>query len=252
MRACALALALALSPAPPARADACPPAVAVRELPVAQGTLRFPPTVPSGLDYRHRLQPTPLGWPTRDHWCVWIEPTQAEPGTAAAQREQDWRQAALAGLKPWRDLLAINLVEHPEQAQIRLWRRRPPLQRLADGRSRASNGRAVLLVLQVNRGNGWQPEPRVEVLLSPGRAPLAMQATALHELGHAFGLWGHSDHPGDAMAAVPSGAPVLQLSPRDRATLQWLQSQHERLQTPAAPAENPAAAPGPRPAPKAD
>ena len=65
----------------------------------------------------------------------------------------------------------------------------------------------------------------MQVLISPGQAEPAIQATALHELGHAFGLWGHSDRAGDAMAVHPGARPVLDLSPRDRATLQWLQAQ---------------------------
>ena len=247
---CALLLGLSLAPA--AQAGPCPPAVASQELRLDEPTQRPPQPQPSPHDYRDRLQPTPAGWPVRDHWCVWLEPSQAEPATAAARRDQDWTRATLAGLAPWRALLAITVVDRPEEAQIRLWRRRPPLQRLTDGRNRASNGRAVLQLLLVDRGNGWQAEPRVEVLLSPGRAPLAMQATALHELGHAFGLWGHSDHPGDAMAAVPTAVPVLQLTPRDRATLIWLQKQSERLQPPARPPGSPAAAPAPQPAPRAD
>jgi predicted Zn-dependent protease len=52
-----------------------------------------------------------------------------------------------------------------------------------------------------------------------------MQATALHELGHAFGLWGHSDRADDAMAAVPRAMPIVELSARDRATFLWLQQQ---------------------------
>jgi predicted Zn-dependent protease len=68
-------------------------------------------------------------------------------------------------------------------------------------------------------------EPQVRVLISPGQRLEAIQATALHELGHAFGLWGHSDNPGDAMAVSPGSQPVLRLSARDLATIRWLYSQ---------------------------
>ena len=237
---------------PIADADGCPPARQIAPLPVQGPRPEPPPADGLGLDYRHRLRSTPAGWPVRNHWCLWIEPDQAEAGTAAAQRELQWRQAVLAGLKPWQTLLNISVVSEADQAQVRVWRRLPSLQRQGQGRLRASSGRAILALVQVERGSGWRAEPRVEVLISPGRAPMAMQATALHELGHAFGLWGHSDQPGDALATVPGAKPQLELSPRDRATLRWLMRQPDRLQTPTGPPQNPAAGRSPQPVPTAD
>ena len=177
-----------------------------------------------GGDYRHRLQPTPLGWARLDHWCVWIEPG-AQDGPAALW-DGRWRQAVDGALERWRALLPITVVNDPARAQVRLLRRKPPLQN-----QRASHGRAILALVEVRRGQPdhpigpWQVEPQVFVLLSPGQGLAAMQATALHELGHAFGLWGHSDQAGDALAATPGSRPVLELSARDRATLRWLQAQ---------------------------
>ena len=75
----------------------------------------------------------------------------------------------------------------------------------------------------------WRFEPKVSVLVSPElRAPV-LQATALHELGHAFGLWGHSPDPGDAMAVYQGQDPVLKLSVRDLETLDWLRNQVTRF-----------------------
>ncbi|MEY4430363.1 MAG: hypothetical protein RLZZ533_299, partial [Cyanobacteriota bacterium] len=169
-------------------------------------------------DYRNALKPSPAGWPRRQHWCIWVEPVTDRSPTGIWQ--QRWQGAVLAALATWQRQLPISVVDDPAQAQVLVQRRRPPLQN-----QRASHGRALLQLLEVRRGGPWQLEPRVEVLISPGQAPQAIQATALHELGHAFGLWGHSDRAGDAMAAQPGAKPVLELSPRDRATLQWLQGQ---------------------------
>ena len=182
-------------------------------------------------DYRQRLVPTPHGWPKRQHWCVWIEP--AAVSGPAARWDQVWLQAVEAALASWAELVTIHRSESRESAQVQILRRRPPLQR-----GRASHGRAELALATNKPGDPPRIEPRVQVSISPGQRSEAMQATALHELGHAFGMWGHSDQPQDAMAAVPGATPVLQLTARDRATFLWLQQQ------PGLPGHDPTAAGG--------
>ncbi|MFO8239001.1 MAG: peptidase [Prochlorococcaceae cyanobacterium] len=212
-------------PQAPATEQACPPAESRRRpLPPAAAAeqagadIRVPDPDPAGADYRHRLRPTPYGWPRRDHWCLWIEPgASAGP---AARWDQAWAGAVAAAVSSWQELLPLTVVSDPERAQVLVWRRRPPLRG-----GRASHGRAELALLVVQRRGELALEPQVSVSISPGQRPEAMEATALHELGHAFGLWGHSDDPADAMAAVPGATPVRRLSRRDRATLHWLQQQ---------------------------
>jgi predicted Zn-dependent protease len=177
-----------------------------------------PAAAGSAPDYRHLLKPTPAGWPIRPHWCVWVEPIVDDGPTGIW--EQRWHQAVIHALNSWGEQLPISRVSEPERAQLLVKRQRPPLQN-----NRASHGRALLELLEVQRQGAWQLEPRVTALISPGQAQRAIQATALHELGHAFGLWGHSDQSGDVMATKPGAQPVLELSERDRRTLRWLLQQ---------------------------
>ena len=134
-------------------------------------------------------------------------------------------------LVEWSAVLPIIRVDDPERAHVRVERRRPPRRRLADG-WRASNGRSVLQVLEVQRQGVWRLEPQVTVMVSPELRSESQQATALHELGHAFGLWAHSLAPNDAMAPVQGASPVLKLSPRDQLTLEWMRRQPTRFGLP--------------------
>jgi hypothetical protein len=211
-------LALARGRAEPIGTPACPPGE-----PIAVLSQAAPPPAPAAPaagadDYRHLLRPTSYGWPRRHHWCVWIEPIAGEgPG---ARWDQAWLGAVEAALLSWSELVAISRVDHPAQAQVLIRRRRPPLRA-----GRASHGRAELELVRMRRAGLEELEPRVTVRLSPAQRAEAIQATALHELGHAFGLWGHSDRSDDAMAAVPGARPILALTARDRATFAWLQRQ---------------------------
>jgi hypothetical protein len=192
------------------------------------------PAAPLPPDYRLRLRPTTLGWPILKRWCVWVEPP-APDGQPEDRWQQRWREAVDQALVQWAGLLPLQRVDRPEAAQILLFRRRPPRQTGADGRLRASHGRALLSLRQVDRGQGLRLEPLVHVVLSPDQRAEALQATALHELGHGLGLWGHSDSNHDVMAARPGPQPILRLSERDRATLAWLYSQSTRFGQPLTP-----------------
>ena len=210
---------------------ACEAASSSRPIPLAVGPLlqssQEPTVADPADDYRRQLASTALGWPRLDRWCVWLEPVRS--AGPAAVWEQRWWQASRQALQHWQAILPIDLVADPTAAQIRIRRLRPPRQQGADGRLRASHGRSSLQLLQVSRSGLARPEPSVEVLISPDQRPLAIEATALHELGHAFGLWGHSERSEDAMAAIPGAAPVLELSRRDVATLRWLYGQPTRF-----------------------
>lgn len=228
-----MVVALALFPSA-AMAEACSqlrqgapltlsPVLLPAALPAAQ-----PASIPSP-DYRHRLRTTPLGWPLQAMWCVWVEPAPPEdPAVAISHR---WQRAVALALAEWRAVVPIALVDRPERAQVTIWRRRPPLGEDSAGRLRASHGRAILSLHTLAVGHPPRVEPLVRVLISPDQRGEAIQATALHELGHAFGLWGHSDDPGDAMAVSPGSRPVLRLSSRDQATVRWLYGQPTSLRS---------------------
>ncbi|OUX72704.1 MAG: peptidase [Synechococcus sp. TMED90] len=198
--------------------DPCPPAQAER---VLEGESLRAGAAASAPGYGNKLARSHYGAPSLPRWCVWVQPAA---GIEADRWERRWLQGVDAALASWAKLLPVVRVEDPRRAHVRVERRRPPLRQLSGG-WRASNGRSLLQVLEVKRADRTLLEPRVTVLVSPELRASSLRATALHELGHAFGLWGHSDNPADAMAPVQGASPVLEPSADDRLTLEWIRRQ---------------------------
>jgi len=215
--------------------ELCPPQQQVRTLQVALE--RQPPGQRPG--YASSIATTSLGPPVLKHWCVWVQPAAATP---ANRWDQRWLDQVSSALTTWRALVPLTLVDNPDQANVLIHRQRPARRQVA-GVWRASNGRRTQLqVVDVQRQGRRRLEPLVKVMVSPGLRAEALQATALHELGHAFGLWGHSSVPTDVLAISQGERPVLVPSQRDRLTLAWVMQQTTRfgstLRKPIEPAES--------------
>ena len=214
--------------------ELCPPQQQVRTLQVALE--RQPPGQRPG--YASSIATTSLGPPGVKHLCVWGQPAAATP---ANRWDQRWLDQVSSALTTWRALIPLTLVDNPNQANVLIHRQRPARRQVA-GVWRASNGRTQLQVVDVQRQGRRRLEPLVKVMVSPGLRAEALQATALHELGHAFGLWGHSSVPTDVLAISQGERPVLVPSQRDRLTLAWVMQQTTRfgstLRKPIEPAES--------------
>jgi len=214
--------------------ELCPPQQQVRTLQVALE--RQPPGQRPG--YASSIATTSLGPPVLKHWCVWVQPAAATP---ANRWDQRWLDQVSSALTTWRALVPLTLVDNMDQANGLIHRQRPA-RRQGAGVWRASNGRTQLQVVDVQRQGRRRLEPLVKVMVSPGLRAEALQATALHELGHAFGLWGHSSVPTDVLAISQGERPVLVPSQRDRLTLAWVMQQTTRfgstLRKPIEPAES--------------
>ena len=214
--------------------ELCPPQQQVRTLQVALE--RQPPGQRPG--YASSIATTSLGPPVLKHWCVWVQPAAATPVNRWDQR---WLDQVSSALTTWGAMVPLTLVDNPDQANVLIHRQRPARRQVA-GVWRASNGRTQLQVVDVQRQGRRRLEPLVKVMVSPGLRAEALQATALHELGHAFGLWGHSSVPTDVLAISQGERPVLVPSQRDRLTLAWVMQQTTRfgstLRKPIEPAES--------------
>ena len=122
--------------------DPCPPAQAER---ILDGESLRAGAAAAAPGYGNKLARSDFGTPSLPRWCVWVQPSAAGD---ADRWERRWLQGVNAALDSWAKLLPIVRVDEPRRAHVRVERRRPPLRQLSEG-WRASNGRSLLQVLEV-------------------------------------------------------------------------------------------------------
>jgi predicted Zn-dependent protease len=195
-------------------------------------------------DYFDQIQPLPVGaliwsqFPVK----VYIEsPTVTasteSPTVAAAKLDdkqaQTWTLAVTAAVTEWQAYLPLQVVAHPEPADITIWRSPPPWVKggVKPGdrnyRVRSAETRYELYIQETDNTRSVLSH-RCTVWLRPSQTPQYIQAAARHELGHALGLWGHSPLQTDALYFSQVRNPAA-ISSRDVNTLRRIYQQPTRL-----------------------
>jgi predicted Zn-dependent protease len=155
------------------------------------------------------------------------QPETDELETFAGKALETWANFVLAAIAEWNVYLPLEIVPDPENADIQIWRRRPPLRLSETGEILPARSAQVSYEFYALQQEDLSPEilaHRFIILLSPTQTGSYIQSAARHELGHALGIWGHSPVETDVMYRSQVRHPPT-ISPRDINTLRRIYQQ---------------------------
>ncbi|MDZ8106653.1 MAG: peptidase [Nostoc sp. DedQUE12a] len=147
------------------------------------------------------------------------------PKALSEKQAQAWVKSVLLAVQEWNTYLPLTVVQQPEIADITVVRKAPPLQ-ISPG-SNIPRARSAQTTYDLYTNNKVLSH-RFTILLSPSQTGEYIQAAARHELGHALGIWGHSQLQTDALYFSQVRKP-LPISVRDVNTLKRIYEQPTTL-----------------------
>jgi predicted Zn-dependent protease len=174
-------------------------------------------------DYFSEIKPTKYGY------LIWSQfPVKVyleTPNINNSNQSQQWINAVSQTIEEWNNYLPLKIVENPEEADIKIIRKSPPLKFTPGNKFPRARSAETRYTTYTKNNTLYH---RFTILLSPSQAGKYLLAASRHELGHALGIWGHSKNQGDALYFSQVRNPPL-VSARDVNTLKKIYQQSTNL-----------------------
>jgi predicted Zn-dependent protease len=209
------------------------PALQVHPLPPTLTRWQAPPQTG---DYFSAIKSTPVGylvWSTFPIKVYLDRPPSDDEASASNRRFRQWVVAVRQAIQEWTPYLPLTEVEDATQADIIIRRSPPPLGTAVNpetGKVEIARARSAQTRYEFYLSSAHPPvlSHRMTIQISPGLSDLSILSATRHELGHALGIWGHSQLETDALyfSQVRNPPPI---SARDINTLKKIYQQPTRL-----------------------
>lgn len=205
--------------------------------PVPEPLMSF---APAENNYFDQIQPTNLGYLLWSEFPVKVYidlPSHLDQTIASDGRLIRWGQAVHQGIEEWGRYFPLQVTADQAIADITIKPVRPALQgkiiNPETGLFELPRARAATTNYELYLTSDQPPrlKHRMTIEIKPGQGQETTLGSVRHELGHALGLWGHSDGAEDVLYPEQVADPPP-ISPRDVATLKQIYLQPTRLGSP--------------------
>ena len=210
--------------------DSLPPAK-IRNLP--KTLAQWSDTSNKG-DYFGQIESTPLGYLIWSEFpvTVYLQQPSSFSNSAADMRYREWVNAVKQAIAEWNSYLPLKEITEKELADITILRSQPEREaKLNPDTGLYDIPRAVTAETTYRfyvRQNPATIAHKMKIEISPNYAGISLLATIRHELGHALGIWGHSEDENDALYFSQVSNPP-NISARDINTLKKIYQQPTKL-----------------------
>ena len=155
-------------------------------------------------DYFDTIQVSPVGHLIWSAFPVHVFYPEPDLNASPNQQQQQfkWQTAVEAAIAEWSAYIPLSRTETSDTADIIVLREAPPLQVSIDpdtGEKRYSFGRNAETRYRFYIDEQRYLRHQMTIHLSPHQRAIATKNTARNELGHALGIWGHSNNLEDAL-----------------------------------------------------
>lgn len=190
-------------------------------------------------DYFDLIEITPVGYLIWSQFpvTIYVEPLAKAAGnhqenTAEQVRQQQWLTAVETAIQEWHQYLPIEQTEDSKSANIAILRLPVERKIKLDPETGLYDIPRAITAQTTYQIYLSQPEQilahQMKLQISPDLSPTATLSAARHELGHALGIWGHSDRTTDALYfSQVRDTPTI--SSRDLNTLKKIYQQPTKL-----------------------
>lgn len=156
------------------------------------------------------------------------------PENFSQRRFHKWVESVRLAIAEWNNYLPIEEVKIETEADIIIKRQYPPLKTKINSETglyeslRAKSAQTRYKFYVKKNSNQSILAHQMTIDINPDQTDSYILAAARHELGHALGIWGHSEEETDIMyfSQVQNSPPI---SARDINTLKLIYSQPTRL-----------------------